>query len=116
MRIVHAAKPTVSLRDRRAIQDQMLQTFQVAAKDRDKRKDYVPVPGDPTWGEPGYVAFERDVMLKAVNKERSARGMAPVSLQDFMRVEQLAVGHTDYATKFSLYCAELAVGEIDIQP
>ena len=116
MRIVHATSPKVPLRDRRAIQEQMFQTFQDAAKDRDKRKDYVPVPGDPTWGEPGYVAYERDVMLTAVNKERSARGLAPVTIRDFMRVEQLAVGHTDYSTKLSLYCAELAVGEIDIQP
>lgn len=114
--LVHSTKPMIPLKDRMALKAQMLKTFQDAAKERPKREEHVPRPGEPTWTEPGWVAFERDTMLTAVNKERSARGFDPVSLQMFMRVEQLAVGHSDYSTKLALYCAELAVGEIDIKP
>jgi len=110
--LAHSTNPTISIKDRLALQAQMLKTFQDAAKERSKRGEFVP----PTWTEPGWVVFERDTMLTAINKERLARGFDPLSLQMFMRVEQLAVGHSDYSTKLALYCAELAVGEIDIKP
>jgi hypothetical protein len=114
--LVHSTKPTVRLSERLALQAQMLITFQKAAKERHKRHEQVPMPGERTLTEAGWVAFERNTMLGAVNAERLIRGLGPVIREMFMRVEQLAVGHSDYSTKLALYCAELAIGEIDIKP
>lgn len=50
---------------------------------------------------------EREAMLEAVNGYRSRFGKSPVVMADVQRVEQMAVGHIDYGTKFALYCAEL---------
>lgn len=114
--LVHSPKPMARLSDRLALQAQMLTTFQTAAKERHKRREQVLVPGERTLTEAGWVAFERNTLLGAVNTERVARGLGSVSREMFMRVEQLAVGHSDYSTKLALYCAELAIGEIDIKP
>ena len=108
--------PGYKIPERLKLRDAMLAVFQTAAKERPKRPGVVPIPGDPRWTELAWVSFERDTMLAAVNKERSVRGLLPVTLQHFMRVEQLAVGHSDYCTKFALYCAELAMGEENIKP
>lgn len=61
--------------------------------------------------ELGWVVFERERMLAAVNKERGRRGLPRLAVGDVERVERLAVGHSDYVSKFALYCAELALGE-----
>lgn len=87
----------------------MLVTFNSAAKERPKRQAFVPAVGG-RGTELEWIAFERDTMLSAVNKERSARSLAPVTIAQFTKVENLAVGHSDYDTKLSLYCAELALG------
>lgn len=50
-------------------------------------------------------------LLPFVNQERHKRRLPPVSLEALARVEQLAVRHCDYGPKFSLYCAEIAMGE-----
>jgi len=55
----------------------------------------------------GWVAYERAVMLRLVNEERGMQ--MPVTLADIERVEGWALGHSDYSSKFALYCAELAV-------
>jgi hypothetical protein len=54
-----------------------------------------------------WIAAERQVMLDIVNEERGSRNKDPLASADVERVEQLAVGHVDYAHKFALYCAEL---------
>ncbi len=46
-------------------------------------------------------------MYDAVNSERARLGKPPVTINDVEFVELRAVGHTDYARKFSLYCTEL---------
>jgi len=55
-----------------------------------------------------WIEAERKVMLTLVNQERQKHGRDPVTLEDVERVERSAVGHSDYAHKFALYCAELA--------
>lgn len=97
--------------DKLAVRQQLLDLLTTAAKDRHKREAWIPRVGEPGWTEPGWVAYERDLMFAAVNRQRSARGLEPVFLKEIMRVEQFAVGHSDYMSKFTLYCAELAVGE-----
>jgi hypothetical protein len=87
--------------------------FQDAAKERKKRQDFVADPCETrfTHTVPGYVLFERERMLAAVNMERVRRGIPPVGIKAIDRVERLACGHVDYAHKYPLYCAEIALGE-----
>lgn len=92
-----------------SVRDRMLLTFNSAAQERPKRQEFVPVVGG-RGTELGWIAYERETMLLAVNQERLARGLEPVTVAQFTKVENLAVGHSDYDTKLSLYCAELALG------
>lgn len=56
-----------------------------------------------------WLAHEQNAMLWAVNKERGLLGKPPVGLRAIQRVEQQAIGHVDYSSKFALYCAELVL-------
>lgn len=67
--------------------------LRVAAQQRSQRSDWI--------------EFERNAMWKAVNDQREKLGRSPIPIQDVERVEGMAVGHTDYALKFALYCADL---------
>lgn len=117
MILTHADPPKVSVRERLDMRDRMLAIFQAAAKERPQRNDLLPVPGGKSYErEFGWVVFERETMWAAVNKERDARGLKPVSLLVVQKVEQFATGHSDYASKFALYSAELAVGDIEVEP
>ena len=51
--------------------------------------------------------MERRAMWKRVNEERARRGKEMLQIEEVARVEQMAVGHTDYGTKYALYCTEL---------
>lgn len=94
-----------------ALLDKFLEVFQAAAKERSQRNDFVPAPkGTYQSTEPAWAAFERQAMLDAVNLERRVRGLPNVTVAQIIRVETQACGHVDYARKFSLYCAELALG------
>lgn len=53
---------------------------------------------------------EIDCMHAEVNRLRNSRAMTDVSRLVVVRHERAASGHTDYAHKFALYCAELALG------
>jgi len=54
-----------------------------------------------------WVEMELQAMLDAVNRHRARLGKTPVAVGDVERVETMASGHTDYGTKFALYCTEL---------
>lgn len=104
----------VPLPTRLAVRDHMLETFTKVARNRNKYSKEVPCVDDPSRTELEWIARERDVMCSAVNRMRSGRGLSPISLKDFMRIERRAVGSADYDTKLALYCAELALDEIDL--
>ena len=57
-----------------------------------------------------WVDREHRAMLGAVNDERKARGISELTLEVLRRIERPALGHSDYASKFALYCAEAALG------
>jgi hypothetical protein len=78
-----------------AARDELLAVLVAAVKRRDQ------FPGL------GWIDHERVMMLKAVNLLRA--GSDPVTLAQIEHVETMACGHSDYARKFALYCAELAV-------
>lgn len=56
-----------------------------------------------------WVLREHQVMCDAVNVIRLERRRPYVTVEDIARVETGALGHFDYASKFALYCAELAL-------
>jgi hypothetical protein len=57
-----------------------------------------------------WIDAEIDVMHHEVNCDRSKRGLPDLSRDVLSRAERMASGHSDYACKFALYCAELALG------
>jgi len=62
-------------------------------------------------GEVAWVRAERELMLSLVNAERAKLGYTPVDMADIHEAELGAAGHTDYSTKFALYCASLVFKE-----
>lgn len=101
------AETTFEQRDRLALRDRLLDVFLTAARERPQRQDLV----DVGYGlECAWVDYERQQMLAAVNGVRAERGLPPVDMATIARVETQACGHVDYASKYALYCSELAVG------
>lgn len=76
-----------------------------AQQERHQRPDLVDGPDGP---ECEWAASERDRMHETVNQIRAERGLPTVALDDIVRAERMAVGHSDYSRKYALYCAELA--------
>lgn len=60
--------------------------------------------------ELAWIVHEREVMAATTDRLRAERGLEPVDRVALMRVEALATGHSDYGSKFALYCAEYATG------
>ena len=84
-----------------------------AQKLRDKKSNWVES------GEGGttlaWILYERQVMFNAVNQERIARNLEPITMKELRRAEDCATGHCDYTRKFALYCAELVI-DGEVQP
>jgi hypothetical protein len=59
---------------------------------------------DLTW-----IQDESDRMLRETNDWRRLLGKRPVAIEAIAKVETWACGHTDYSSKFALYCAEVAL-------
>lgn len=92
--------------DFRSLYETFRQALIAAQADRHLRPDLVTVDGEP---ECEWAVHERDVMHRQVNASRAALGRPPVGLEAVLRVERIAVGHSDYTSKYALYCAELAL-------
>lgn len=76
--------------------------FQAAASQRNLREDF-----DVATGELGWVTFEREEMCAEVNAIRSENGLDAVDDDRIRVVELTSSGHSDYALKFALRCAEI---------
>lgn len=91
------------------LKDQMLKVLSTAQKERKQREGLVRVK--TPWGHddtiPAWCLHEMNVMLEEVNRRRTASGLPEITLQDVQKVESQACGHSDYTSKFALYCAEL---------
>jgi hypothetical protein len=100
-----------------AVRLEMMKVFQRAAKQRSERPKLVDDPCEPYPDTaPCWAIYERRELLEAVNVELLSRGLPLVDEPAIKKVEYMAVGHCDYADKFTLYCAELATGMSDIRP
>lgn len=83
----------------------------IASVDR-TRNDYVPSRDGETLR---WIVETQLAMHAETNRLRGLHGLEPISLEAIERVETMAVGHSDYASKFALYCAELAVGVREVR-
>lgn len=81
--------------ERKAVREGLERVLTKAAKGRKGRKNWV--------------LFERLAMRDAVNEHRRKRGLPLVSADDIEKVETMALGHSDYMSKFALYCSDLVV-------
>lgn len=85
----------------------LLDALRTAQQERDRRMDFVTV-GDGSQ-ELGWVIYERERMLEAVNALRRQTNAAPVALEALVRAETIACGHSDYTSKFAIRCADLVL-------
>ncbi|MGW2010826.1 hypothetical protein [Streptomyces nigrescens] len=88
----------------RATTDVLRSTLARAQEERGQRPDLVDGPDGP---ECEWAAYERARMHETVNAIRAERLLPAAPVEDIIRAEQLAVGHSDYSRKFAFYCAEL---------
>jgi uncharacterized protein YkwD len=95
---------------REAAHRDLYQTLDTATLQRDSRCRPVHTANGP---EPGWVVFERQTMLDAVNRIRAEHNLPPVDLAAIERIDNSAAGHIDWMEKFVRRCAALAVGEDD---
>lgn len=56
-----------------------------------------------------WIESERFAITASANEWALAHGRPPITMSEVEEVEQLAVGHVDYASKLALYVAELVV-------
>lgn len=96
------------LKTRLAARDAFLAKFSEASSHREERWDTVPGLYGP---EPAWVGWEAVQMLELVNEFRAENGLEPATLEQVRRIEQSASGHSDYAEKYALRCAFLALAE-----
>ncbi|UBV13050.1 hypothetical protein [Mycolicibacterium fortuitum] len=99
---------TVRSEDHRSYRD-LVRVFTAAlideAEHRDERVERLPS------GELAWMVHEREFMHRLTNTARADRGLAPIGIDCITAVESSASGHTDYAGKFAMYCADLVFGE-----
>lgn len=92
-----------------ALRDRLLTHFVELAKERDARQDVVASGDGP---ELAWVLYERHGMLAEVNRIREELGHVRTTLGPIWKAERLCCGHVDYAEKWALYCAEIAMKEL----
>lgn len=98
-----------STQTRIGLRDRFLRVLVDAAPARRQRDEFVTL-GDGRH-ELGWVLHERELMVAAVNSARAERGADVIDRGLVERVERQAEGHTDYAEKFALGCAELVLDQ-----
>ncbi|GAA3417613.1 hypothetical protein [Streptosporangium vulgare] len=97
-----------NLTTRIALRDQFLTHLRELSQHRDERPDIV----DTSYGpEPAFVLWEAEQMLDLVNRIRAEAERPPATLEEVLRIERGASGHSDYRHKYALRCAFLVLGE-----
>lgn len=54
-----------------------------------------------------WILAERECVMRAVNHQRDLLAYDPVGIADVERAERMAVGHTDYVSKYAHAAADL---------
>ena len=61
-----------------------------------------------------WIDDERMAVVLAANEWAVAKGGCAVTFDEVERIETLAVGHVDYASKLALYVAEMVCGAREV--
>ena len=64
-------------------------------------------------GEPEWVRMERATMTRAVNERLWSLGLPSCDPADVERAECSACGHSDYAAKWAIGCADIIRGALE---
>ena len=88
----------------KAVTDLLRATLAREQQLRRLRPQLVDGPDGP---ECAWARYERTRMHEKVNDLRADCGRPALPLEDILRAERQAVGHSDYSQKFAFYCAEL---------
>ena len=54
-----------------------------------------------------WILAERECVMHEVNRQRALRAYDPVTIADVERAERMAVGHSDYVSKYAHAAADL---------
>jgi len=84
------------------IESRLLKIFTAAQGKRSSRRRII-------GGEVEWVTLERQLMIDTVQKMRKEENLPLVPVEDILRAEREACGHTDYTVKFVRYCAEITI-------
>lgn len=88
--------------------EDLKEDLMVATTMRDQRQETV---SGPDGDEPGWVRFERELMVELMNRHLAEAGLPPTDEAAALVVERGAMGHIDYVAKYALGCAEIVVGQ-----
>lgn len=106
--MIHALNKS-SIIEKLYLQHFFLFILREASKERSNRSKLINTSSGTMESE--WVVFERKIMFDNVNHERSLRGLQPITLQNFIKKENLAVGHSDYYNKLALHCTNFVLNE-----
>lgn len=96
------------------LRDRMLSILSEKQEDRPNALNFVYSDFDKR-EVPQWIINERQLMLAAVNEHRIKNNLLPIDeIELHNQAERRAEGHSDYTSKFSLYCAWLAAGREDL--
>lgn len=95
--------------DVKHILDSLMSTLVRAQAERSQRDDFVRLADGGS--ELGWVLYEREQMLTAVNTLRADSGKGSASIDAVQIAERRARGHVDYAWKFAIGCADLVIAD-----
>lgn len=57
-----------------------------------------------------WVLYERQQLMQEINKDLHQADLPPIHEGEMVRLENMAVGHSDYSSKLALYCSERSRG------
>lgn len=79
------------------------------AEERQQRLDFIDMPDGTK--EVEWVLYEREQTLDLINQIRSQRKLPAISMDHFINdLEQLAIGHSDYAVKLAVASVHVSHG------
>lgn len=79
--------------------------YKLLVAEQEKRKDRSgKIEGVLEW-----IVLERQLMIDTVQQMRKEEHLEPAPVEDILRAEREACGHSDYTKKFARYCAEIVV-------
>lgn len=93
--------------DRRALIDWFVSELSKAQQERPVRQNTTDT------GELEWIVFERDKLLELINLRRARISAPPVDMAAVERIENSAVGHSDYTLKLAIRAAELVLERPD---